>query len=195
MDPVKSGGGVPVDAHAAVVTSTVEPSRSRAVLLLDRLTGGSRWGRFDVWPTRYGFTHYRLVVLPPGATDADRLLLELRRSAALLAALLAVGLFLAADLAGLPTGTSGLLAAVAGGAVLAGIALRTRRLRAEVRTCDGGVDHAGGREHVVGAMSDVMQWSLVLLAADRALQDGEITVAQHELIWSRAWHALPRPGR
>jgi hypothetical protein len=195
MDPVKDGRAAAARAHARSVTRTAEPPHARPASLLDRLTGGSRWGRFDVWPTRYGFTHYRLVVLPPGATGSDRVLLELWRSAAVIAALAGLALFVAADLAGLRTGPSSVAGLLAGGAVASALALVTRRLRPQVRTCAGGIDDAGGRARSVGEMTAIEQWSILLLAADRALQAGEVTAVQHELIWTRAWRALDRPAR
>ncbi|CAN5593702.1 hypothetical protein BH09ACT7_BH09ACT7_17500 [soil metagenome] len=43
--------------------------------------GGSRtWGSFDVYPSRYGITRYRLVVFPPGLTPDERRLLRAWRT-------------------------------------------------------------------------------------------------------------------
>jgi hypothetical protein len=43
--------------------------------------GGRRtWGSFDVYPSRYGITRYRLVVFPPGMSPDERRLLRIWRS-------------------------------------------------------------------------------------------------------------------
>jgi hypothetical protein len=47
---------------------------------LRRIDRGPRWGSFDVYPSRYGVTRYRLVVFPPGISAEDRRLLRLWRS-------------------------------------------------------------------------------------------------------------------
>src|SRR6478609_3465446 len=36
------------------------------------LDGDRRWGSIDIRPDRFGVTRYRLVVFPPGITDAER---------------------------------------------------------------------------------------------------------------------------
>ncbi|MET0702010.1 MAG: DUF6611 family protein [Mycobacterium sp.] len=43
--------------------------------------GGRRtWGSFDVYPSRYGITRYRLVLFPPGISPEERRLLRIWRS-------------------------------------------------------------------------------------------------------------------
>lgn len=200
MDPVKNR-----DRHRRAVQrrSVHSPDRprpdrpgsGRTRSALDRLTGGSSWGRFDVWPSRYGFTHVRLIVLPPGTNRSERTLLALWRSAPVLAALAGFGALLLGDLAGLPALGARVLGLVAASAALGGPALASRRLRPLVRTRLGGVDDVAGWARCVGDTAEIERWSAVLIAADAALRTGAITVPQHEVVWSEAWCALaPRPA-
>ncbi|WP_147392034.1 DUF6611 family protein [Amnibacterium setariae] len=159
-------------------------------LLVRLVAGPTAWGRLDVQPSRYGFTRYRLTVLPPGASTAERAWLAVWRSCPVLVAVLGFGL----DLVVLAAGADGVVAAAAGGAlavvVPALVAVRTRRLRPLVRSRAGGVDDCAGVPRPVGDMAAIDRWWPVLDAADRALERGDMTPVEHELVWTAAWQDL-----
>jgi hypothetical protein len=172
--------------------STIDrPADHRVASIAVRLVAGrSTWGRFDVWPSRYGFTHYRLVVLPPGSTAADRARLAVWRAWPIAAAVVGAGLLMACDAAGLPDAACWTVGALGAAVVLLVLSVPTRALRPLVRTRFGCVDDIEGTS--AGDLRDAEEWALFLQAADRGLQDGRLTVPQHEVAWGTAWRALER---
>lgn len=198
MDPVKTAGRRGRRVHARTVSVDAplqDPFDGPDPLLVRLIAGPTAWGRLDVWPSRYGFTRYRLTVLPPGASTVERAWLAVWRSCPVLAAVLGFGL----DLVVLGAGVDGGVAAVAGGVaaavVVAVVGVRTRRLRPLVRSRAGGVDDCAGVPRPVGDMAAIDRWWAVLGAADRAVERGELTRVEHELVWAAAWRDLERAPR
>jgi hypothetical protein len=198
MDPVKTAARPGARVHARIVIASAplqDPSGGSGPLLVRLIAGPTVWGRLDAQPSRYGFTRYRLTVLPPGASIAERAWLAVWRSCPVLAAVLGSGL----DLVVLAAGADGVVAAAAGGAlavvVPALVAVRTRRLRPLVRSRTGGVDDCAGLPRPVGDMAAIDRWWPVLVDADRALERGGLTPVEHELVWTAAWQDLATPPR
>jgi hypothetical protein len=173
------------------------PAVGRVASLTVRLVAGrSTWGRFDVWPSRYGFTHYRLIVLPPGSTATDRARLALWRAAPIIAIVAGTGLLALGDVAGVPA-AGWVVGALAASVVVLGAALATRALRPLIRTRFGCVDDIDGRSAAALELREVERSAAVLQGADLALRDGGLTLPQHEVAWGAVWSALDRtrPGR
>lgn len=177
--------------------SIAEAGRSRIRDGLIRLIAGDRsWGWLDVWPSRYGFTHRRLVVCPPGTSPTERALLRLWRTWPTIAVATGGLLLLISDAVGLPPDAVGAIAAAGTAAALLALAHATRRQRPTVRTRFGGTDDIHGTRTPVGDMELIERCWTGLTWADDALRAKTISGAEHELIWSRVWNELaPRPPR
>lgn len=178
-----------------MVTDSGFPSETRGRRLLRRAAGREPWGGLDIWPSRYGWTHYRLTLHPPGADVRERIQLQVWRALPLIAAGLALVVLCAAGCVVDLAAAIG-LAVAAAVAVTAAVAWRTRRVRPLLVSRHGGTEDLGDRLLPVGDMELITHWWDALTTADAALRAGTISVADHELVWAAAWESLRRtPAR
>lgn len=157
-----------------------------------RLLDGERsWGSIDIRPDRFGVTHYRLVVYPPGISESERRWVRVARGWPLLGAVV----WIISEIVFSPvTGPWTALAVSTGAYVgpgLVAVALagvpRTR-----VRTMAVTV-MAGNRDPILGAVRDRLEGlATLLLEADDRLADGRITAIQHEMV---CWQVYDRMSR
>ncbi len=170
--------------------ATVPPLR-RWVQALDDVRP---WGSLDVWPNRYGFRKYRLVVFPPWIGPTERRYLRLARSWPTWGC--ALWLILAVALSAFgggwntlvyPTGVLLLTGAIT--FVLARDAYsHTRTLTAALL--------AGHDDPKAAARFERLEaLARTLLAADTMQGRGEITVVEHEAVWWMVYEALGRETR
>jgi hypothetical protein len=147
--------------------------------------GRHSWGSFDVCPSRYGVTRYRLVVFPPGMTPDEQRLLRVWRSWPTWGTVL----FLAAQIWLAQTMTPGwamaiavalCLAAGAASGALAG-ASRTR-----VRTL---IALAMNGTHDEDRLTAMRALTAVLLEADARRAEGTLSEPEHETI---CWQVYER---
>lgn len=162
--------------------------------LLRRAAGAAPWGGVDVWPSRYGYTHYRITVYPPGTTATERVWLRLWRRWPAIAA--GLGLLVVCGAGGvLGVAGAAVAAGLAAAAALLGLARATRRQRSGIRSRQGGMEHVADHPTPVGEMALIAECWDRLVAADRLLASGALTAAQHELVWAEVWEAMRREPR
>jgi hypothetical protein len=139
------------------------------------------WGSFDVYPTRYGITRYRLVVFPPGMSQDERRVLRGWRTWPIWGTVL----FLATQIWLTNTTTAGWALAMStalwlgSGAVAFALAGGTRtRVRTLVAHAMNGVhdDAAASR------LAEMRTLATALLAADERRAEGALTELEHESI-------------
>jgi hypothetical protein len=156
-----------------------------------RLLDGQRvWGSVDLWPGRYGFRNYRLVVFPPGITPVDRRLVRLWRgwpmwgvplwvmSVIVLSNSLTPGVAMVGSMA----------VYLAAGAITFTLA---GQARAQVRSLqvvliDGHVD-----PHSAARYAEWKQLVGILTGADDLVTEGKASIVEHEAVW---WQAYDRLG-
>jgi hypothetical protein len=155
-----------------------------------RLLDGDRpWGSIDVRPDRFGVTHYRLVVYPPGITEAERRLVRIARGWPLWGALVWVAceIFLTDLTAPWAAMTISTVACLGSGLVsfaMAGVP-RTR-----VRTMAAMV-MAGHHDPISGAARDRLEaLAETLMEADERLAGGHISPIQHEMVWWQVYEQM-----
>jgi uncharacterized protein DUF6611 len=152
------------------------------------LDGDRRWGSIDIHPDRFGVTRYRLVVFPPGISDADRRRVRVARGWPLWGALVWVVCEIWFSHV-----TGPWLAVATATAIYLGLGVVTTMAagdqRRQVRTA-GAMVMAGQHDPLSTAARDaVKSLAGVLLEADERLADGRISATQHELAW---WHVYDR---
>ena len=155
-----------------------------------RLLDGDRpWGSIDIRPDRFGVTHYRLVVYPPGISEAERRRVRVARGWPLWGALVWVAceIFLS-DLAA-PWVALGISTVACLGSGLVSFALAgTPRTR--VRTLAAMV-MAGHHDPISGAARDRLEHlAETLTEADERLADGHISPIQHEMVWWQVYDQM-----
>jgi hypothetical protein len=150
---------------------------------LRRLDSGPRWGSFDVYPSRYGVTRYRLVVFPPGISAEDRRLLRLWRSWPIWG----IVLFLVSELfltqltpAATALAVSAVLAIGPGAAAM----VLTSHVRTRVRSMSV-VRVAGYPDaSTMFAFSELAALAETLADADTRQTQGELSAVDHEAaVW------------
>ncbi len=150
-----------------------------------RLFGDRRtWGSFDIYPSRYGITRYRLVVFPPGMSQDERRMLRAWRSWPAWG----TALFLAAQIwltHSMTTGSalafSATLWLVSGAAVCALAGGTRTRVHTLIAIATSGSPDEG----TVGRLMAMRTLTATLLAADTRRAEGELTEPEHEAI---CWH-------
>jgi hypothetical protein len=148
--------------------------------------GGRRtWGSFDIYPSHYGITRYRLVVFPPGMSPDERRLLRVWRSwpAWGTVLFLIAQIWLAQTLAtgwALSIAAALWLAAGATSGALAGAARTTVRTLIAL-TMTG--------SHDEDRLATLRALTAVLLEADARRAEGTLSEPEHESI---CWQVYER---
>jgi len=160
-----------------------------------RLLDGKRvWGSVDLWPGRYGFRKYRLVVFPPGISPVDRRLVRLWRGWPMWGAVLwglcviALGNALSPGPA-IVWSTTLYLAAGAVTFALAGEA-RTQVRSLQVVLIDGYVDAQSAAKY-----AEWKELAGTLTEADDMVDQGKASPVQHEVVWWEVYERLGANGR
>jgi hypothetical protein len=153
------------------------------------LDGDRRWGSIDIRPDRFGVTRYRLVVYPPGISESERRRVRVARGWPLWGALgwIVCEIMLSHTIApwtAFAASTSVYLGSGMVAVWMAG-APRTR-----VRTMAAMV-MAGHHDPASGAVRDRLEdLAVMLMNADERLAAGQISPAEHEMIWWRIYDQL-----
>jgi hypothetical protein len=155
-----------------------------------RLLDGDRaWGSLEIRPDRFGLTRYRLVVFPPGISDAERRRVRVARGWPLWGAVVWVLCEICL------TQVTGPWTAVAiSTTVYAGLGVvtttRAGDQRKQVRTIFA-MAMAGQPDPVASALvHKVKHLASILLEADDLLARGEISPTAHEMMWWRVYDRL-----
>jgi len=152
-----------------------------------RLLDGDRvWGSIEVRPDRFGVTRYRLVVFPPGISEAERRRVRVARGWPMWGAL--VWIFSEIWLSHL---TGPMTALVTSTAVYLGLGVvattKAGDARRQVRTM-GVMVMAGHHDPVSTALLHKLDTlACALLEADEMLARGEISPTAHEITWWRVY--------
>jgi hypothetical protein len=155
-----------------------------------RLLDGDRaWGSIDIRPDRFGVTRYRLVVFPPGISDAERRWVRVARGWPLWGAL--VWVFCEIWLSHV---TGPVTALVTSTAIYLGLGLVTTTVagdpRRQVRTI-GAMVMAGYPDPASRTARDqVENLAGMLREADELLARGEISATTHEMTWWRVYDQM-----
>jgi hypothetical protein len=166
----------------------VGPLRRWTSRLLD---GGNRWGSVHVQADRFGAVRYRLVVYPPGISDAERRRLRLWRGAPVwgtalwVLAEIVLQHFMAPRTA-LVFSTGLVIASVAFAFTMAG---PTRGLVRMMRV-DAILGHS---DATIAARDRLYSLASILQDADERLDAGLISPLEHEALWWRVYDQLD-PG-
>lgn len=160
--------------------------RQLSRLLLD---GDTVWGTVEIRPQRWGATAYRIVVYPPGITSEERRRVRVWRGFYAWG----TGLWLAstAILSGFTEPWTAVALACAVSLSLGAIAFaRAGSLRAAVRTADVTVAVPNPDRALLLRARQVRNIGVTMVRADHSMRDGDISVADHELIWHHAYAQL-----
>jgi hypothetical protein len=153
------------------------------------LDGDRAWGSLEIRPDRFGVTRYRLVVFPPGISEAERRRVRVARGWPLWGAL--VWVFCEVSLGHL---TGPVTALVTSTAIYLGLGLvattNAGNTRRQVRTM-GVMVMAGHRDPVsTSVLHKLDSLAGALLEADELLARGEIPVTTHEMTWWRVYNQM-----
>jgi hypothetical protein len=168
---------------------TASPLRRGWLRLLD---GDRPWGSIDVHPDRFGITRYRLVVFPPGISEPERRRVRLARGWPVWAALLWV--VCEAWLTQV-TGPWTALAISTGTAVAFCVIVTTvaGSPRTQVKSLAAAVSSTYHNADAEATRDAVSRLALRLIDADERLERGQISAADHELIWWRVYDEIGAP--
>lgn len=170
-------------AHRGSVTNTFT---KLCRLLLD---GDTVWGTVEIRPQRWGATTYRIVVYPPGINSEQRRRVRVWRGFYAWG----TGLWLAstAILSGFTEPWTAVALACAVSLILGAVAFaRAGSLRSAVRTADVTVPVPNPDRALLLRARQVQTIGVTMVRADHRLRDGDISVADHELVWHRAYAQL-----
>ena len=153
------------------------------------LDGDLRWGSIDIRPDRFGVTRYRLVVFPPGISDAERRRVRVARGWVLWGAL--VWVFCEISLNQV---TGPWTALVTSTAIYLGLGLvataKAGDPRRKVRMI-GTMVIAGHHDPVAAALHHKLEnLAGALLEADEQLARGKISATGHEMTWWRVYDQM-----
>ena len=153
------------------------------------LDGDRRWGSLDIRHDRFGVTRYRLVVFPPGISEAERRWVRVARGWPLWGALVWVFCEVAFS------NTMGpWTALVVSTAIYLGLGLlattRAGDMHRQVRTVGAMVMAGYGDPQSSAMRNKVQNLAGALLEADELLARGEISVTTHEMMWWRVYDSM-----
>ena len=153
------------------------------------LDGDCRWGSLDIRHDRFGVTRYRLVVFPPGISDAERRRVRVARGWPLWGAL--VWVFCEISLNQV---TGPWTALVTSTAIYLGLGLvataKAGDPRRKVRMI-GTMVIAGHHDPVAAALHHKLEnLAGALLEADELHARGEISVTAHEMMWWQVYDLM-----
>ncbi len=158
---------------------------------LRSIGSGRTWGSFDIYPSRYGITRYRLVMFPPGISSDERRLLRAWRtwpvwgSLLFLASQLWLTHAMAARWALAISATIWLLS----GAVAFAFSAQTR---SRVRCLNGIAVTGPYDDDTVNQLAAVRALATTLLAADARRDEGVLSELDHEAI---CWQSYQQIGQ
>jgi hypothetical protein len=155
-----------------------------------RMVDGERpWGSIDIRPDRFGVTRYRLVVYPPGISDAERRRVRLARGWPLWGALVWVACEMWLSQTTGPWTALTISSAVYVGSGIVTVAMAGDQ-RARVRTMAAMV-MAGHRDPMSEAARDKLETlAAALVDADERRAAGHLSAAEHELQWWRVYDQM-----
>jgi hypothetical protein len=180
-------------ARKSGYTRVVDDHRTGSGLLrrgwLRLLDGDRPWGSIDVRPDRFGVTRYRLVVYPPGISESERRRLRVARGWPLWGALGWVVCEISlSDVTGAWTALAISTSAYVGSGVVAVTMAGTARTR--VRSMAAMV-MAGYHDPASAATKDRLEnLAAALMTADERLERGQISPANHEMVWWRVYEQM-----
>jgi hypothetical protein len=155
-----------------------------------RLLDGDRpWGSIDIRPDRFGVTRYRLVVFPPGISESERRRVRVARGWPLWGALVWIVCEIVlshttAPWAAFATSTAAYIGSGIVAVWMAGAP------RTQVRTMAAMV-MAGHHDPASGTTRDRLEdLAGTLMNADERLAAGQISPAEHEMVWWRVYDQL-----
>jgi hypothetical protein len=151
--------------------------------------GACPWGSFLVCPDRMGVIRYRLVVYPPGISEAERRRLRVWRGWPMWGALLWIGSYvIVTGLIGPRTALLISTAAYLGAGVVAFV--RAGDVRARVRTT-GATVMSGYPDPVSrDARRKLKALAAMLIDADHDCQLGLISAIEYEMTWWRVYDQI-----
>jgi hypothetical protein len=153
------------------------------------LDGGRAWGFIDIRPDRFGVTRYRLVVYPPGISDAERHRVRVARGWPMWGALIWVVCEIFLTNAAAPWTALTISTTAALGSGLAAFAM-AGEARTRVRTMAAMV-MAGHHDPISGAARDRLEeLAVTLLEADERRAAGHMSAAQHEMVWWQVYEQM-----
>lgn len=155
-----------------------------------RMLDGERlWGSIDIRPDRFGVIRYRLVVYPPGISEPERRRVRVARGWPLWGALVWIVCEIVlshtiAPWAALAMSTSAFIGSGVAAVWMAGPP------RTQVRSMAAMV-MAGHPDPVSAATRDRLEdLATTLMNADERLAAGEISPAEHEMVWWRIYDEM-----
>jgi hypothetical protein len=153
------------------------------------LDGDRRWGSLDIRPDRFGVTRYRLVVFPPGISDAERRQVRVARGWPMWGAL--VWVFCEIWFSHAMGPWTGLAASTS---IYLGLGLvataKAGDARTQVRTI-GAMVMAGYPDPTASVVRHQIEtFAGALMEADERLARGEISATAHEMTWWRVYDLM-----
>jgi hypothetical protein len=156
---------------------------------LRMLDGDRPWGSIEVRPDRFGVTRYRLVVYPPGISDSERHRIRVARGWPLWGALVWVVCEIWLSHVTGPWTAITISTAVYVGSGLVTVAM-AGTARTRVRTMAAMV-MAGHHDPASAAIRARLEnLAAVLMTADERLERGQISPADHEMVWWRVYDQM-----
>jgi hypothetical protein len=153
------------------------------------LDGENRWGFARIQMDRFGVTRYRLVVYPPGISDAERRRLRIWRGAPIWGAALWVvsEIYLQQAMSPLPAlaiSTATVIVLVAIALAMAG-STRTMVRMVSVVTMPGHIDAA-----TIAARDKLLALASTLFDADERAGAEHMSPLEHEVLWWQVYEQL-----
>ena len=152
--------------------------------------GDRRWGSLAIHADRMGVTRYRLVMYPPGITEAERRDVRIARGWPVWGLMLWLGCeIVLAHRIGPWTALAVSTAAVLVAGVIARI--RAGRQYSRVRSMTVAVLAGYRDDDAAAARVRLVTLAAEVLEADQRLERGDITPAAHEAVWWSVYDRLP----
>lgn len=155
------------------------------------LDGARPWGSIDVCRDRFGVTRYRLVVYPPGISDAERRRVRVARGWPLWC--LALWLVAHIYLSNVLDPWTALAVSISFTLVLGWAAVTLAGpLRTQVRTMTAAVLVGYPDLGSIADRDKIQRLGARLIRADENLADGGVTAIEHEAIWWSVYDEIAR---
>jgi hypothetical protein len=159
---------------------------------LTAMDGTRPWGSIDVWPNRYGFRKYRLVVFPPGIGSTERRYVRLARSWPTWGAMLWLILVVALSGHGWSTLIFPTAAFLLSGAIAVAL---TQGAHSNTRTMIAALIDGYDDPATTARYARLERLTRTLVTADSMRSRGELTIVEHEAVWWSVYEALEKEGR
>ncbi|MGV9825694.1 DUF6611 family protein [Gordonia sp. NPDC003429] len=153
------------------------------------VSGEARWGYVQVGYARHWVCH-RIAIYPPGTNSQQRRWLRLWRWLPAVVLIAVCASLYATSVCDVHAAAGVAVGAIAGAVAVFGVGRRTHACRTRIHVLESWTGH-GADTTAITRRRLICVLAQRLRDADKALDAGQITPVEHEMIWSQCYAQIP----